>query len=158
MIPGGICLVPHRLCVCDPPFIIVPSYYKRLNTGKGDLLPCVGCYQLPFRVTLLVVTLYFSVFCKLINFVLFLARHDAARGFPIPMLCLLFSHLFRRRVATAAAATAKSIGRASEWPDVPSSSSNSDFCPGANADFNFNSVSQTILHFRYFVLEFCRGR
>ena len=28
------------------------------NTRKGGILPCVGCDQLPFRVTLLVVTLY----------------------------------------------------------------------------------------------------
>ena len=28
------------------------------NTGNGEILPCVGCYQLPFWVTLLVVTRY----------------------------------------------------------------------------------------------------
>ena len=33
----------------------VPSYYKRFTTGNGENLPCVGCYQLPFLVTLLVV-------------------------------------------------------------------------------------------------------
>ena len=37
---------------------LVPSYYKRFNTGNGEILPCVGCCQLPFLVTLLVVTLY----------------------------------------------------------------------------------------------------
>ena len=36
----------------------VPSYYKRFNTGKGEILPCVGCNQLPFRVTLSVVTMH----------------------------------------------------------------------------------------------------
>ena len=36
----------------------VPSDYKRFTTGNGENLPCVGCYQLPFRVTLLVVTRY----------------------------------------------------------------------------------------------------
>ena len=34
----------------------VLSYYKRFNTGNGDVLPCVGCNQLPFRVTVLIVT------------------------------------------------------------------------------------------------------
>ena len=33
-----------------------PSYYERFNTGNGEILPCVGCYQLPFRLTLLVIT------------------------------------------------------------------------------------------------------
>ena len=32
----------------------VPSYYKRFNTGNGEILSCVGWYQLPFLVTLLV--------------------------------------------------------------------------------------------------------
>ena len=36
----------------------LPSYYKRFNTGTGEILPCVCCYQLPFRLTLLVVTPY----------------------------------------------------------------------------------------------------
>ena len=31
----------------------VGNYYKRFNKGKGEILPCVGCHQLPFRVTLL---------------------------------------------------------------------------------------------------------
>ena len=39
----------------------VTSYYKRFNTGNGEILPCVGCNQLPFRVTLLVVTRYFCL-------------------------------------------------------------------------------------------------
>ena len=26
----------------------VPSYYKRFKTRNGEILPCVGCYQLPF--------------------------------------------------------------------------------------------------------------
>ena len=34
----------------------LPSYYKRFNTGTGEILPCVCCYQLPFRLTLLVIT------------------------------------------------------------------------------------------------------
>ena len=31
---------------------ILPSYYKGFNIGKGEILPCVGCDQLPFRVTI----------------------------------------------------------------------------------------------------------
>ena len=34
----------------------LPSYYKRFNTGKGEIQPCVGCDQLPFWVTLLILT------------------------------------------------------------------------------------------------------
>ena len=37
-------------------FLGIPSYYKRFNTRKGKILPCAGCKQLPFRVTLFVVT------------------------------------------------------------------------------------------------------
>ena len=29
----------------------LPTYYIRFTTGKGDILPCVGCCLLPFRVT-----------------------------------------------------------------------------------------------------------
>ena len=36
----------------------VQSYYKRFNTGKGEIQPCIGCDQLPFQATLLVVTRY----------------------------------------------------------------------------------------------------
>ena len=36
----------------------VPSYYIGFNTGKREILPCVGCDQLPFQVALLVVTRY----------------------------------------------------------------------------------------------------
>ena len=43
----------------------LPSYYKRFNTGKGEILPCVGCNLLPFRLTLVTryirITLYFTV-------------------------------------------------------------------------------------------------
>ena len=35
-----------------------PVTKKRLNTGKGEILPCVGYDHLPLRVTLLVVTRY----------------------------------------------------------------------------------------------------
>ena len=31
---------------------IVPSFYKRVNTAKGEILHFVGCYQLPVWVTL----------------------------------------------------------------------------------------------------------
>ena len=34
----------------------IPSYYKRFNTGRGEILPCIASKQLPFWVTLLVVT------------------------------------------------------------------------------------------------------
>ena len=34
------------------------SYYKRFNTGKGEILTGTGYYQLSFPVTLLVVTQY----------------------------------------------------------------------------------------------------
>ena len=34
----------------------LPSYCNRFNTGNGEILPCVGSDQLPFRVKLLVVT------------------------------------------------------------------------------------------------------
>ena len=36
----------------------ITSYYKRFNTGKGEILPGVGCNQLPFRLTLFVVTMH----------------------------------------------------------------------------------------------------
>ena len=29
---------------------LVSGYYQSLNNGEGDILPCVGCYQLPFTV------------------------------------------------------------------------------------------------------------
>ena len=32
--------------------------YKRFNTGEGEIVLCVGCQQLPFPGTLLVVTWY----------------------------------------------------------------------------------------------------
>ena len=37
---------------------ILPSYHKRFNTGKEEIQPSEGCDQVPFRVTLLVVTRY----------------------------------------------------------------------------------------------------
>ena len=39
---------------------VVPSNCNRFNTGNGEILPCVGCYQLPFWVTFLVVTWYMT--------------------------------------------------------------------------------------------------
>ena len=34
----------------------LPSYHKRFNKGRGEILPYVDCNQLPFLVTLVVVT------------------------------------------------------------------------------------------------------
>jgi len=50
---GGISTVLSTTLVSN--FLaFIPSYYK--STGKGEILPCVGSDQLPFRVKLLVVT------------------------------------------------------------------------------------------------------
>ena len=36
----------------------LPSSHKKFNPGKGEILPWVGWYQLPVRITLIVVTQY----------------------------------------------------------------------------------------------------
>ena len=52
---GGISTVLSTTLVSN--FLaFIPSYYKRFSTGNGEILPCVGSDQLPFRVKLLVVT------------------------------------------------------------------------------------------------------
>ena len=58
------------------------SYYKKFHTGNGEILPSVGCNQLPFWVTLLVVTQYYS---HILNFLFerlpwqFLCRREWSR-------------------------------------------------------------------------------
>ena len=41
-----------------PAGLVLPSYYKMINRRNSKILPCMGCYQLPFRLTLRVVTRY----------------------------------------------------------------------------------------------------
>ena len=40
------------------PEMDLPSCHKKFNPGKGEILPWVGWYQLPVRITLIVVTQY----------------------------------------------------------------------------------------------------
>ena len=84
----------------------------------------------------------FSAFPELINSAPLSSgiSRGAARGFPIPMLCftLLSPVSPPPPRGNGSGGSNGQVNRAREWPDVPSSSSDSDFCPGAN----FNSVRQ----------------